>query len=313
MAKIWPIGGGKGGSGKSFLVASIGNYLAKSGIKTLLIDTDLGAANLHTLIGVHYPTTSLSDFLNKKINALDQVVIQTRQPNLFLISGAKDSLEIANLQYAHKLKLLRAIYRLPYEYILLDVGGGTSFNTLDFFMISNDSIFITTPEPTSIENTYRFIRSIYIRKVKQIFKNKKFQPWLRNALDSDGKDQIKSHADLLAVIKQIDPEISKLMEKALNAFRFKLVVNQMRKQDTESLGTQFCQVCTKHLGLQMQFLGNISFDDRVHDALCQKVSFVDKYSYTQTALDLRAIYQEILSMDNGQSRARPKEVFASNP
>ncbi len=305
--------GGKGGSGKSFLVASIGNYLAKSGIKTLLIDTDLGAANLHTLIGVHYPTTSLSDFLNKKINALDQVVTQTRQPNLFLISGAKDSLEIANLQYAQKLKLLRAINRLPYEYILLDVGGGTSFNTLDFFMISNDSIFITTPEPTSIENAYRFIRSIYIRKVKQILKNKKFQPWLRNALDSDRKGQIKSPADLMAVIKQIDPEISKLMEAALNAFRFKLVVNQMRKQDNESLGTQICRVCTKHLGLQMQFLGNISFDDRVHDALCQKVAFVDKYSYTQTALDLRAIYQEILSMDNGQSRAWPKEVFASNP
>ena len=52
MVHIWPIGGGKGGSGKSFLASSLGRLLAKSGKSTLLIDLDLGAANLHTMVDV---------------------------------------------------------------------------------------------------------------------------------------------------------------------------------------------------------------------------------------------------------------------
>ena len=66
MVHIWPIGGGKGGSGKSFLTSSLGRLLAESGKRTLLVDLDLGAANLHTLIDVPYPTKSLSDFIRKK-------------------------------------------------------------------------------------------------------------------------------------------------------------------------------------------------------------------------------------------------------
>lgn len=313
MAQIWSIGGGKGGVGKSFLVASIGNYLAKAGKRTLLIDADLGAANLHTFIGVLDPAKSLSDFLNKEFNELEEVVIQTWQPNLFFISGARNNLEIANLPYAQKMKLLRAINGLPYEYILLDLGGGTSFNTLDFFTISNASIFVTTPEPTSIENTYRFIRSVSIRKMKQVFKKKELQSWVNKAIARYRKTPVKSPADLVDIVKHEEPEIGKILEKALKAFRFKLIVNQLRKQDNASLVTQICRVCEKHLGLKMQLLGNIHFDDRVHDALCQKVSFIDKYSYTQTALDLRAICQGILTTGNNESKARPKEVLASNP
>ncbi|MDD5523835.1 MAG: P-loop NTPase, partial [Smithella sp.] len=71
MAHIWPIGGGKGGSGKSFLTSSLGRLLAKAGRKTLLIDLDLGAANLHTMVDVPYPEKCFSDFITKKISLLE--------------------------------------------------------------------------------------------------------------------------------------------------------------------------------------------------------------------------------------------------
>ena len=67
MAYIWPIGGGKGGSGKSFITSSLGRLSAGLGRRTLVIDLDLGAANLHTLVGVPYPSKSFSDFLQKKV------------------------------------------------------------------------------------------------------------------------------------------------------------------------------------------------------------------------------------------------------
>jgi flagellar biosynthesis protein FlhG len=134
---IWPIGGGKGGSGKSFLASSLGRLLAKSGKKTLLIDLDLGAANLHTMVDVSLSGKMFFRFYHKKNTCvLEDIVLGTPFPNLFLISGAHDNLDIANLPYDKKIKTLKAISKLKYEYILLDLGAGTAFNTLDFFLAS---------------------------------------------------------------------------------------------------------------------------------------------------------------------------------
>jgi flagellar biosynthesis protein FlhG len=308
MACIWPIGGGKGGSGKSLFVASLGSYLAKAGKETLLVDADLGGANLHTVIGIPHPTRTVSAFINREVHTLEQIIIETGQPNLFLISGARDSLEVANLPYAQKLRLLRAIYQLPHQYILLDLGAGTSFNTLDFFILSSYGIFVTTPEPTSIENTYHFVRSAYFRKIRQVLKHQQLRAFHQHI-----KAPWKTPAAFVDMLRHEAPERAATVEKALSAFRFKLVLNQVRKHDDARLGLQICKVCEKHLALQMQFLGNVRFDDRVHYAVCQKVSFVDKYPYTQAALDLRAISQAILAMEKEQPKARPTVASVSSP
>ena len=60
------------------------------------------------------------------------------------------------------------------------------------------------------------------------------------------------------------------------------------------MGFLICRVIEKHLGFPMQFMGNIAYDDLVHDAVCQKVPFLNKYSYTQTAADLTRFCKHIL-------------------
>ena len=87
MSKIYPVGGGKGGSGKSFLSANLGVLLAKTGKKVLLVDLDLGSSNLHTILGMKNPKKGLHDFLNKDCRNLDQAAVDTQVPNLHLISS----------------------------------------------------------------------------------------------------------------------------------------------------------------------------------------------------------------------------------
>lgn len=298
MTHIWPIGGGKGGSGKSFLTSNLGISLARQNKKTLLIDVDLGAANLHTLIGLHQPEKCLSDFINKKVKTLEETVIKTSIPNLFLISGARNNLDIANLAYAQKMKVLRAISRLPYEYILLDIGAGTSFNTIDFFLLSNSGIFVTTSEPTSIENIYRLIRAVYLRKIRQALNPKDFRALVNEASTRQSDTNIDYLKNLVHIVKENEPEKGRILEQTLQALRFKLVLNQLRKQDNPNLGSLMCKVIERHLGIKMQFLGNISFDDHVHDAVCKKSVFIYKYPYTQAALDLRGFCDNILLTGN---------------
>jgi len=304
MIHIWPIGGGKGGSGKSFLSGNLGVWLAEQGKKTLMIDVDLGAANLHTIIGISYPKKSLSDFINKKVKTLEDAVIETSTANLFLISGAKNSLDVANLLYAQKMKVLRAIKKLSYDFILLDIGAGTSFNTIDFFMISDFGIFVTTPEPTSIENIYRLIRAVYFRKVRKMLNQRDFKKLVKRALVRYEDSSIDYLSALVLLMKEAYPEKGKALEKSVRNMNFCLVLNQLRKKDNPRLGMLMCQVVNKHLGIKMEFLGNISYDDRVHDAVCEKDSFISRYPYTQASLDIRNFCNKVLSISDLKSNVR---------
>jgi flagellar biosynthesis protein FlhG len=293
MVHIWPIGGGKGGSGKSFLASSLGRLLAKSGKKTLLIDLDLGAANLHTMVNVPYPEKCFSDFVVNKIKALEDTVLETPFPNLSLISGAHDNLDIANLPYDKKKKALKAISKLKYEYILLDLGAGTAFNTLDFFLASRNGIFVTTPEPTSIENVYRLIRAIYLRRIRHYFSAADFKALEKKVRQHPGTDSFNKPEYVVAVIKKEHPEKYDLIKKDFHSFQFKLILNQLRKQDNPVLGEQICRIIKKHLGFSVDFAGNIAYDEHVHDAICQRLSFLDRYPHTRAANDLRELNRKM--------------------
>ena len=293
MVHIWPIGGGKGGSGKSFLTCALGRLLAGFGKKTLLIDLDLGAANLHTFLDVPYPAKNISDFIRKKIPVLENIVLETPVPNLSLISGANDTLDIANLSYEQKIKTVRAISKLKYECILLDLGAGTSFNTLDFFLISQNGIFIATPEPTSVENVYRLIRSIYFRRIRHYFTAADFKVLEEEAAKLFGNDAYNRPECMMQIVKKIYPETGIKLDDDFTTYKFKLIVNQLHKQDNAALGPQICKLIEKHLGLNIEFAGNIAYDEHVHDAICQRVSFLDRYPYTRTASDLRELSKQI--------------------
>jgi flagellar biosynthesis protein FlhG len=295
MAHIWPIGGGKGGTGKSFLTGNVGIMLAKQGFKTLLIDADLGSPNLHTVIGLSYPERSLSDFFSKRVSDLKDAVLETPIPNLFLISGARNKLDVANLAFEQKKRMLRAISRLDYDYILMDLSAGTSFNTIDFFTLSGSGVFVCCPEPTSIENLYRLILSVYIRRIHQVLKSQYFRELAEKAEASNPDVTINKPEYLLHVLKEIDPEKAGVIERILQAFQFRLVINQLRKQDNPMIGSLICQIIEKHLCLNIQFMGNVSFDERVHDGLCVKAPFVERYLYSQVTLDLRSVARGIVN------------------
>jgi len=295
MGLIVPVGGGKGGTGKTFICGNLGIELARRGKRTLLIDLDLGAANLHTMIGLPLPGRNLSDFVNRRIDTIDEAATKTSVPNLFMISGARNDLTIANLMYNHKVKILNAVSRLDYDFTLLDLGAGTAYNAVDFFMISTAGIMVALPEPTSIENIYRMTRSLCFRIVRQIAGGKEFQQLLKDvkSRDPDGK---KDYLEmLLAVMKKRNGQWGDRFHRTIKDFRLQLVLNQMREHDNPGLGSHVSSIINKHLGVGIHFLGNIAFNHRVHDSICNKAAFVDKYPYTQTTTDIRRLSEMILA------------------
>lgn len=304
-SRIYGVGGGKGGTGKSFITASLGTILAQQGKKVLLVDLDLGAANLHTFLALGKPQISLKQYLNKEVHDINDVVMQTAHPNLSVISSSGCSLEIANLYYAQKVKLIKAIKKLSYDYLFIDLGSGTHYNTLDFYLISNEGIIITTPEPISIENMFRFIKSIYLRKIKEVLKNNRLNIICRDYLKRVKDSQIKSFSDVMNFVKQYDAENDANIESCIKDHKIGLILNQFRWQVDKNFGHELTKICNKHLYFNYHFLGNVSSDNKIGDATMNDRVFVNEYGYAKTATELynvaRAIadesYEADLSLD----------------
>jgi len=293
MTQIFAVGGGKGGSGKSFISANLGVMLAKQRKKVVLVDLNLGAPNLHTMKGLNNLKTGLNNFLNKSVKNLSLTVVPTTIPNLYIISSVGCSLEVGNLFYSQKLKIIRAIWKLPADYVVLDLGAGTTYNTLDFFLASHQGLSVFTPEPTSIQNTVRFIKAVYLRKLKHILKRHAFSTAIKEVEDEADNGVVRSPLDIVDSVMRSDPARAMLLQKELRKLKFKLILNQYRKNIDETLGNKIEKVCNRHFYSQFQFMGNIAYNERVYDSIIARKIFVAKYPYTSTATDFKNLANEM--------------------
>ena len=157
--EIWAIGGGKGGTGKTFVTSCMGTYLAQRENSVVLIDVDIGGANLHSFFGINRPGKSLTNFFENG-SPLQELTVKTGINNMKLITGDVDSLASDSIKFSQKLKLFRHIMKLNARYVLIDLGGGSHNNTLDTFLMADKMIAVLVPEMIAVENMYHFIKSL---------------------------------------------------------------------------------------------------------------------------------------------------------
>lgn len=260
--KIWAVGGGKGGVGKSLVTANISICLALMGHKVAAIDLDLGGANLHTCLGIPVPEKTLSDYLTKKVKSIKDLLTPTPIENLSVISGAQDNMGIANLKQTQKSKILGHLRELDVDYIVMDLGAGTTFNTLDFFISADEGILVTLPEPTSIENTYRFIKAIYHRKLKMAEDLLEIGPLIDQAMNSKIADN-NTPADLINKIIELNPQMGQKLRNELNSLVPRLVINQVRTQADIDIGFSINIIGKKYFGIGLDYIGYLEYDASV--------------------------------------------------
>jgi flagellar biosynthesis protein FlhG len=261
--RIWAIGGGKGGVGKSVLAANLGVVLAKRRQRVVVVDADLGGANLHTLFGMPDPELTLSDYLDRKVSSLDDIVLSTSVPGLHLVSGANALLEMANPKHGQKSRILRHIQQLDADHVILDLGAGTGINVLDFFLVSHRGILVVVPEPTSVENAYHFIKAAFARKLKQTEPKKKIAAALEKlAADHKGTGS-KSARDLVAGVVAIDPEAGAAVLAAAATFAASIVVNRASSASHERLAAEMSMACREYYGIGVDAMGTLPTDPMV--------------------------------------------------
>ena len=280
---IWTIGGGKGGSGKSFITANIGICLSKLGVRVILIDADLGGANLHTFLGISPPALTLSDFIKKRVPLLRDVLIPTAIPNLQLLTGAQDLLNAVDAKSVQKRKLVRSIQTLESDTILVDLGAGNSLSVLDFFLMSDGGILVVTPEPTSVENTYRFLKSAFYRRLRQAVSSPFVKALIDGAMDRKNERGIQNPYDLIKAVRREDEkDADRLIEEA-EAFRPNLILNQVRSKKDIEIGFSIRSACLKYFGIHLHYLGYVVYDQEVNNSIRKRKPLVLENSRARAA------------------------------
>jgi flagellar biosynthesis protein FlhG len=267
---IWAVGGGKGGVGKSVIATNLGVAIARQGQRCVLVDADLGGANLHTLLGLPSPKTSLSSLFNQESASLNNLITPTGIHNLGLISGADALLDMANPKHSQKLKLIRQLMTINADVVLLDLGAGSSFNVVDFYNTAHHPILVVVPTPTSIENAYHFLNVALQRRFKQAVIKADVAALADQALAEKHAHGIRSIRDLVRYITQAAPEAGLAIHTAMAALRPKLIVNQVRREEDQHLCDHIAEACRNFFGVTMEPLGAIRNDDRVIDSILAK-------------------------------------------
>lgn len=276
--KIWAVGGGKGGVGKSLVSANVAICLALMGNKVVAVDLDLGGANLHTCLGLPIPQMTLSDYVSKKITNFEDLLVSTPIQNLKIISGAQDELGMANLKHMHKNQIIRKLTELDADYILFDLGAGTAFNTIDFFITADKGILVVLPEPTSIENTYRFIKSVFYRRLKMVEGVAEIEPMILESMNAKITSGTQSSpADLIKKISEINPEVGLRVKAEMAQFRPNLIINQVRSQADIDIGYSIQSICRRYFGIEMTFPGYLDYDQSVWQSVRKRKPLLIEY------------------------------------
>jgi len=295
VQKMWSIGGGKGGTGKSFVTLSLGIRMARMGKKAVIIDADLGGANMHTLLGIRSPDLTLNDFLEKRVDTLSQVCIKTPIENLNLISGGDDILNLANPKFSQKERIIRNLKKLEADYIFLDLGAGTSFNILDFFIYTPGKIVVVSPFPTSVQNAYGFIKSALYRKLSRLFsRNNEILRLIKRLIDPGSEERINSTVELIAAVDKIDTASAALMQTEVDAFKIKLIVNMSKSDENKKVGDIIKIVSDKYLGVDVEVLKTIPFDGLVEKSILLTKPLLFSDTGSEVSASLYEIASDIL-------------------
>lgn len=273
---IFSVGGGKGGVGKSIFSVSLGTALAKDGYRTVLADLDLGAANLHTYLGIVSETPTIADFILKKTASLEELLMETSVRGLSLISGAEFVPGMANPAHWMKLKIMRHIKSLPADYVILDLGAGVHFNTLDFFGVSDRGIVITAPEPGAVMNAYGFIKAALFRKLQNIFRrHSAIGPIIDAETQKKEAEKILTLDWLTEKIRGTATDMLPLLDEVRQSFNPVLVVNRIPGEQKNVLVENLIDLCSHKLGVHLDHLGNLPEAQTISNYLLDIPAFLE--------------------------------------
>jgi flagellar biosynthesis protein FlhG len=261
--RIISIGGGKGGVGKSIVAANVAVALARTVPRVVLVDLDLGAANQHLLLGVGKHRPGVSALLAGTLEDIEQSLTPTGVPGLSLLAGTGAVFGAANITFAQKRRLVRKLRQLN-AVVVLDVGAGVAFNALDFFLLGDQKVVVTTPQVTAIHDAYSFLKGAVLRMIAQNASRQLDLATVAPALISGEGAKVVEIFDRL---RGTSPELADKIGILLSGFGAHLVGNFVARPSDVGVFWSVTRMMREFLGIEVPVLGWLPTDSGIADSV----------------------------------------------
>lgn len=167
--KVLTVTSAKGGVGKSSVAVNLAISLSRRGLRTLIVDMDLGLANIDVMLGIRTKYDLLS-VVNQYKDIRD--IIETGIYGVKFISGGSGFEELVKLEQRDLKRIIANIMCLDdiVDYIIFDTGAGINDNIIRLVLASDETIIVTTPEPTSMMDAYALVKLLSKKSIKPEFR-----------------------------------------------------------------------------------------------------------------------------------------------
>ena len=168
-ARVIAVTSGKGGVGKTNIVANLGYAFSRLGQKVLILDADLGLGNLDVLLGIA-PKYNLSHVITGE-KSISEIIVEG--PGHMLILPASSGIqELTQLTQSQKIQILKELDKMidSVDIFLIDTAAGISSNVMDFNVTAHEIIVVVSPEPTSITDAYALMKVLSLKYAEKCCK-----------------------------------------------------------------------------------------------------------------------------------------------
>lgn len=275
--QILVVGSGKGGVGKTCFSVNLAVEISRKGWRVLLVDADLSCANVETVLGA-YSDVRLDEFFHQKGGKdIQRIVCDTQYENLLLIPGTTGLLDVANPKYQQKVALIRELGQLKADLIIIDLDAGAHLNTLDFFLMTDtDGILVITPEKTSIDNAFKFLRAALFRRIERFYQSKDVAMLLKRAEELPQFIELVKKADAFDI--QTRQRICGEMVAIARSIRPRIVVNRAHNSyEAQIAANILSKFARQKLLIEPENLGFMCFDKCVSETVNSGTPFVVGY------------------------------------
>ena len=319
--KVIAVTGAKGGVGKSVFAANLGLYLATLGRKVVVVDADPLGANAHSLLGAErdglletyvppprtFPTFSEEPpEAEPRSTAAPEVgdgVYETPIPGLYLLHAGLDEPASDAERVARGDQLFSRVHSLNADYVVVDLGAGTSRDLLDFYTRADVGLFVTLPEPTAIENTHRFARAAFAQHLQTNPNDREQRAAIASLLD--GYTRPPAPLDLTRRVERQASPLAPWVREQMTSFRFHIVLNQTRVRADLELGDLMRTATRRRLGIHLDYLGHIDYDDTVWNCVRMRRPLLVESPGTKASRSIEKIARRTLGILNGTRRTDP--------
>jgi flagellar biosynthesis protein FlhG len=304
------VGGGRGGVGKSVLAINLATYLAQLGRTVVLVDADPSGAKLHTMLGVELRESPPS--AEDEEGGDDLATVPTPIPGLLLLPQLYTVGSTIPLRPGRKPRWARGLRQLSVDYVLLDLGAGTAPATLDLFLGADLGVCVTTPEPPSVEATYRFMRALFQRRLRRTLIKDRFKMRLVERAQAE-LAPMPAPADIVRKLARYDTKIAQLAAEELGRLRPRLVVNGVRLRTDSDLGHAMRDMALRYLGIEPDHVGHIEQDDSVWLSVVRRRPLLIDSPTSKSARNLERIARRLLALATAREQAKPTEPIPIIP